>query len=165
MITACAMQAALEAALSGQLRGGALAGPLQEAFSSAFQRTLVPAFEAACQSMFAQASFRISIARYHVTCHRVLQCAIASGCAWALSCIPRGCLAGLPNRLLSEGGRCTCVQVHHMLLCSWIACTQCLQPRRLLCLDLFPMSSRPAFFARCGRFLACLWGNFADTHA
>ena len=48
-------QAALEAALSGQLRGGALAGPLQEAFSSAFQHTLVPAFEAACQSMFAQA--------------------------------------------------------------------------------------------------------------
>ena len=49
------MQAALEAALAAQLRGGALSVPLQEAFTNAFQRTLVPAFEAACQSMFAQA--------------------------------------------------------------------------------------------------------------
>lgn len=54
-VVASVVQAALEAALAAQLRGGALSVPLQEAFTNAFQRTLVPAFEAACQSMFAQA--------------------------------------------------------------------------------------------------------------
>ena len=33
---------------------GALAQPLQEGFRAAFQDTLVPAFESACQTMFSQ---------------------------------------------------------------------------------------------------------------
>ncbi|KAK9810077.1 hypothetical protein WJX72_004410 [[Myrmecia] bisecta] len=48
-----ALQQALEAALAAKL-APALTRPLQDNFRSSFQQQLVPKFEAACQSMFAQ---------------------------------------------------------------------------------------------------------------
>ena len=47
------LQASLERALAAQLKL-ALAKPLQEGFRTSFQQQVLPAFEAACQNMFAQ---------------------------------------------------------------------------------------------------------------
>ena len=46
-------QGSLEKALDVQLKG-ALARPLQDSLRSSFQNQLLPAFEAACQTMFSQ---------------------------------------------------------------------------------------------------------------
>ena len=46
---------ALEASLNSQLQQ-ALVQPLQDSFTASFKQQLIPAFEGACQDMFAQVS-------------------------------------------------------------------------------------------------------------
>ena len=50
------LQAALEKALGSQLKA-TLRQPLQDSFRNGFQQQLLPAFEAACQSLFSQVPF------------------------------------------------------------------------------------------------------------
>ena len=61
---------------------GAVAQPLQEAFRAAFQGTLVPAFESACQTMFSQVAPR-SLSTIGRPCRHVVAAQAAGQlCCW-----------------------------------------------------------------------------------
>ena len=76
------LQAPMEKALAAQLKV-ALKQPLQDGFRTSFQQLLLPAFDAACQSLFSQVPLSL-LSRFR-SC-RVLRCQHGCACPACCSC-------------------------------------------------------------------------------